>query len=128
MDSLRKWREPSRLEVQWHVLYANKSLIGQGTLLTVSHEGCQVAGTMPVAVGMVLKIWISPADRDEALYVKEARVLWVRGHQFWLEFRQVDAHDHQWLINFLENADMASDSKSDASDMPLQPLRAIAKP
>jgi PilZ domain len=127
MDSLRKWREPSHLEMQWLVLYANKSLIGQGTLLTVSHEGCQVAGTMPVAVGMVLKVWISPADRDEALYVKEARVLWMRGHQFWLEFRQVDVQDHQWLINFLESADMASDSKSDASDMRLQPLRRIAK-
>jgi hypothetical protein len=126
MDSPREWREPSRLEVQWLVLYANKSLIGQGTLLTISQEGCQVAGTMPVAVGMVLKIWISPADRDEALYVKEARVLWVRAHQFWLEFRQVDGQDHQWLINFLENADMASDSKSDASERRLRPLRGIA--
>jgi hypothetical protein len=107
MDSLREWREPSRLEVQWLVLYANKKLIGQGTLRNVSHEGGQVVGTMPVAVGMVLKIWISPADRDEALYVKEARVLWVRGHEFWLEFRQVDVQDHQWLINFLKNAGRA---------------------
>jgi hypothetical protein len=27
---------------------------------------------------MLLKVWISPAHRDEALYVKEARV---RGHE-----------------------------------------------
>ena len=103
MKSLREWRQPCCVHIRWPALYSNERLIGQGTLVTVSHEGCQVAGTMPVAVGMVLKLWISPADRDEALFVKEARVLWVRAHEFWLEFRQVDVLDHQWLTDFLEN-------------------------
>jgi hypothetical protein len=55
---------------------------------------------MPVASGMVLKVWISPADRGDALYVKEARVLWARAQEFGLELRQVDVKDHQWLISF----------------------------
>jgi hypothetical protein len=30
--------------VQWPLLYANKEFVGQGTLLNISHWGCQVAG------------------------------------------------------------------------------------
>ena len=105
MGSLKEWRQPSSIDVQWPMLYANQKLVGQGTMLNVSHQCCQVAGTMPVHVGMVLKVWISPAHRDEALYVKEAKVLWARAHEFGLELCQVDVKDHEWLISFLENAE-----------------------
>jgi len=71
MDSRKERRQPSAV-VAWPLLYANKKFIGQGTMLKVSADrGCHVAGTMPVAAGMVLRVWISPAHRDEALYVKE---------------------------------------------------------
>jgi hypothetical protein len=96
---------PTSLVVQWPLLYANKKLIGQGTVLNVSQKNCHVAGTMPVAAGMVLKLWVSPAHRDEVLYVKEARVLWARAHEFGLELRQVDVLDNEWLTRFLENAE-----------------------
>ncbi len=91
--------------VRWPLLYTNRKLIGQGTVLHVSHRSCRVAGTMPVAAGMVLTVWISPANRDEALYVKEARVLWAQTNEFELELRQVDSKDNQWLMSFLENAE-----------------------
>jgi hypothetical protein len=94
------------LVVQWPLLYANMELIGQGTLLNLSHRGCQIAGTMPVAAGMVLKVWISPAHRDGALYVKEARVVWAQANQFELELRHVDSQDHKWLMGYLENAEL----------------------
>jgi hypothetical protein len=93
------------LVVQWPLFHANSKLIGQGTMLRVSHEDCHVAGTMPVAAGMVLKVWISPTHRNEALYAKEARVLWARAHEFGLELRQTDAQDHQWLMKYLEDAE-----------------------
>jgi hypothetical protein len=105
--SLEKARgSHSPLIVQWPLLYANTELVGQGTVVNVSRRGCQIAGTMPVAAGMVLKVWISPAHRDEALYVKEARVLWAEANEFQLELRQVDVQDHQWLMSFLENAEL----------------------
>ena len=105
MGSLKEWRQPSSIDVQWPMFYANKKLIGLGTVLNVSHHCCQVAGTMPVDVGMVLKVWISPAHRGEALYVKEAKVLWARAHEFGLELCQVDVQDNEWLKGFLENAE-----------------------
>jgi hypothetical protein len=82
MASLNEGRQPSSLEVQWPLLYANKDLIGQGTLIKLSRGVCQVAGTMPVATGMLLRVWISPATREEALYVTEARVLLACEHEF----------------------------------------------
>ena len=88
------------LILQWPLLYANKVLVGQGTLLTVSQREWQVAGTMPVQRGMALKVWISPAHRDDSLYVREARVLWAGANEFGLELRHVDLPDHQWLISF----------------------------
>ena len=60
MGSFKERRQLARFPVQWPMLYANEELIGQGTLVNVSHGGCQVAGTMPVAVGMLLKVWVSP--------------------------------------------------------------------
>ena len=88
------------LILHWPVLYANKELVGQGTLLTVSQREWQVAGTMPVQMGMILKLWISPGHREDALYVREARVLWAGAHEFGLELRQLDVKDHEWLIGF----------------------------
>jgi hypothetical protein len=87
--------------LKWPVLYANRDLIGQGTLLVVSDKGCQVTGTMPVEVDMSLKLWISPEPRDEALFVKQARVVWAHGHRFGLELREMDDQDREWLTRYL---------------------------
>lgn len=88
------------LILHWPLLYANKELVGRGTLLTVSEREWQVAGTMPVQMGMGLKVWISPGHRDDALYVREARVLWAGANEFGLEPRHLDGKDHQWLLSF----------------------------
>ena len=55
------------LILHWPLLYANKELVGQGTLLTVSEREWQVAGTMPVQMGMGLKVWISPGQRRRSV-------------------------------------------------------------
>ena len=90
------------VSVQWPLLYANNDLIGKGTLLNVSHLECVVAGTMPVAEGMIVKMWISPAHRNDALYVKAARVVWVRQNQFGLELLQLDSQDQKWFTRYLD--------------------------
>jgi hypothetical protein len=100
MNSLTKLRVAT--SIKWPVLYANRDLIGQGTLLEFSDVGCQVMGTMPVAVGMILKVWISPEHRDEALFIKEARVVWAHAQRFGLELREMDDQDHAWLIRYLK--------------------------
>ena len=71
-------------------------------LLEVSSLECRVAGTMPVATGMHLRVWISPTNRNDTLYVKEARVVWTRQNEFGLEMVDVDADDRRWLTRFFE--------------------------
>ena len=88
--------------VQWPLVYANEALVGKGTVLNVSPVECRVAGTMPVTRGMQLKVWISPKNRPDAIYLEEARVLWAGDNQFWLEMLNLDAEDRQWLMGFFE--------------------------
>ncbi len=100
MDSRKERRQPS-VVVAWPLLYANKKFIGQGTMLKVSADRVAMWPEPSRGRRHGAKVWISPAHRGEALYVKEARVLWARGHEFWLDLRQVGSQDHQWLIRFL---------------------------
>jgi len=99
MNSLTNCRRMPN--VKWPVLYANRALIGQGTLLELSDRGCQITGTMPVTVGMILKVWISPERRQEALFIKQARVLSAEGQRFGLELRDMDVEDQEWLTRYL---------------------------
>ena len=101
MDLLKEGSHAA-VTIQWPLLYANNELVGIGTLLEVSSLECRVAGTMPVATGMHLRVWISPTNRNDALYVKEARVVWTRQNEFGLEMVDVDADDRQWLTRFFE--------------------------
>jgi PilZ domain-containing protein len=97
-------RSHPRFPVVWRVLYGNQEVFGQGTVLNVSHGGCQVAAMMPVAVGMRLKLWIFTSHRKDPLYVGEARVCWAEVHRFGLELGRLHCLDHRWLMSFLENA------------------------
>ena len=120
-------RHYARFAVKWAVIYWNEGLFGQGTVLDVSHVGCQMAGTMPVSVGMVLKLWIAPSHREDKLCVEEARVLWTKDNEFGLELRRMPASDHRWLLGFLETAErrnsfrrlLQSPTKEDLAAMPL---------
>jgi hypothetical protein len=105
MNMRRELRSHPRFPVLWRVLYGNNELFGQGTVLNVSHGGCQVAAIMPVTVGMPLKLWIFNAHREDPLYVGEAQVRWTEGQQFGLQLHRLPSIDHRWLISFLEDAE-----------------------
>ncbi len=117
----------ARFPVRWPVTYGNDELFGQGNVLDVSHAGCQLADTMPVAAGMVLKLWILPSHREDQLCVEEARVLWVKDYEFGIELRYLPSRDQRWLMGFLESAERRNSfrtllqlpSKEDLAAMPL---------
>ena len=54
--------------------------------------------------GVPLKLWITPANKDDELCVEDARVLWVKDYEFGLEFRRLAAIDRRELALFLEQA------------------------
>jgi hypothetical protein len=70
MKTNEGFRHHARFVVWWPVTYWNENvLFGQGTMLDISHVACRLAGTMPVAVGMVLKVRIALPHREDPLYV-----------------------------------------------------------
>ena len=98
-------RAHARFSVKWPVTYWNEGLFGHGTILDISHLGCQMVGTMPVAEGMILKLWISPPQRENRLSAEGARVLWSKGYEFGLELRNMFPDDRQWFNRYLELAE-----------------------
>jgi hypothetical protein len=122
----------ARFSVKWPVTYWNEGLFGRGTILDISHVGCQMAGTMPVRAGMILKLWVAPPQGETRLCVEEARVLWSKEYEFGLEFRDMVPDERQWLIWYLDLAERRNSfrnlgelpSKEDLAAMPLAlPLR-----
>src|SRR5262249_60563515 len=97
MGTIERHRHHARFDIRWPVLYGNDELLGQGTLLDISEMDCRVAGTMPVAAGMVLNLWGFPPPEDDELYVEEGRGLWGEGEEFWFDIGRVQFQDAQWV-------------------------------
>ena len=105
MKTIKEQRAHSRFVTGWPVSYWNDELFGQGTVLNVSNVGCRMAGTMTVEKGMTLKLWISPPTKEDVLCIEEARVLWVKDHEFGVEFRSMPMIDQRELAAFLDSAE-----------------------
>ena len=50
--------------------------------MDLSLEGGRLAGTMPVAVGVPVGLFIDASDDSEDLIIEEAIVIWLRGSEF----------------------------------------------
>ena len=105
MKTIKGQKAHSRFVAQWPVTYWNDELFGQGTVLNVSNLGCRMAGTMTVEEGMRLQLWISPPTKEDVLCIEEARVLWVKDHEFGVEFCSMAVIDQRELGAFLDNAE-----------------------
>ena len=93
MKMHKELRSHPRFAVMWRVLYGNQKVFGQGSVFNISDGGCQVTTLMPVATGTRLKLWIFTPDRQDPLYVGDARVCWAEGHRFGLELGRLHVTD-----------------------------------
>ena len=92
--------------VCWPVSYGSLSsrhFLSKGMILNVTGSGCHVAGTMSVEVGMRLHLWGGPPTKPGPFNIR-ATVMWVKGHEFGLDFHSLGDDDRQWLTGFLAEA------------------------
>ncbi|NWF74208.1 MAG: PilZ domain-containing protein [Nitrospirae bacterium] len=92
--------------VRWPVSYAflgSRHFLSKGTILDVTASGFRVTGTMPVEVGMRLRLWGGPPAKPEPFDIR-ATVVWVKGHEFGLDLHSLGVDDQQWLSGFLAEA------------------------
>src|SRR5262245_19238454 len=85
--------------VRWAVSYASLGsghFLSEGTVFEVTASGCHVTGTTPVEVGMRLHLWGRPPSKPGPFIIRTT-VVWVKGHEFGLDFHSLGADDQQWL-------------------------------
>ena len=104
-------RNHPRFPIQWSTVYVGDDFIGQGTILDLSLMGCRMAGNMLPEPGLRLSLCVYPAHRNTEIYVEEARVKWITGEQFGIEFVKVRTKDLQWLIGHLDRAERRNSFK-----------------
>jgi PilZ domain len=102
--------------VQWPILYRGQDFVGEGTMVDLSLEGGRFAGTMPVAVGMQLGLFIDSPLKSEDLIIEEAVVIWVREQEFGARFARIKTDDHQWLRRYIDDLAEQQNRVSDVSD------------
>ena len=92
--------------VCWPVTYGSLSsrhFLSKGMILDVRASGFHVAGTMPVEVGMRLHLWGGPPAKP-GLFDLRVTVVWVKEHEFGLDFHSLGMDAQQWLTDFLAKA------------------------
>ena len=94
------------IPISWPVSYAfvgSRNFLSKGTILDVTASGFRVTGTMPVEVGMRLRLWGGPPAKPAPFDIR-ATVVWAKGHEFWLDLHSLGVEDRQWLTRFLAEA------------------------
>ena len=92
--------------VCWPVTYGSLSsrhFLSKGMILDVTASGFHVAGTMAVEVGMRLHLWGGPPAKP-GLFDMRVTVVWVKEHEFGLDFQSLGLDGQQWLTEFLAKA------------------------
>ncbi len=94
-------RRHSRFPVSWRVVYGTTEFVAEGTVLDLTTRGWRIAGTMPVAPGMQLRLQVCVPERPEPLHVLRATVLWANDHEFAIEADEMARRDETWVTEFL---------------------------
>ena len=86
---------------------SSRHLLSKGMILNVTGSGFHVAGTMSVEVGMRLHLWGGPPAKP-GLFDMRATVVWVKGHEFGLDFPSLGIDAQQRLMELLAEACLRS--------------------
>ena len=68
----------------------------------LSTTGCQMSSESPLQVGMELKLSLFVASDERDIVIELARVRWVNGDRFGLEFGAIDPLERERLRLFLK--------------------------
>ena len=79
-------RRLRRVPLLWHVSYGTKERAGVGIVLDIHEDGCRIAGSLSVKVGMRLQLCLWPTQHPEHTFEPRGIVKWTNGLQFGLAF------------------------------------------
>jgi hypothetical protein len=98
-------RAQPRFTAQFRSTFSGGQTEGRGRTLDLSAGGCRIESDMPLVEGAAVECRIFAPSFDWPLRIDEARVRWVRGNTFGVEFVALNEEERvklQQLIKALE--------------------------
>ena len=75
---------------------------GMAYLQDISTTGCRVISESPLQIGMELELSLVAASDERDIMIEMAKVQWINGDQFGLEFGAIDPLERERLRLFLK--------------------------
>jgi hypothetical protein len=89
-EALRTDRQARRVGITCRMFFFGaQEFEGEATVRDVSTTGCSVTSSIPLQVGMPLRLSLFFSDYTWPLRVEESIVRWVNGKDFGLEFTEI---------------------------------------
>ena len=96
-------RKYLRIRVEFRSTFSGERIEGQGKLMDLSLGGCRIVSDIPVATGTALELRVYVPGVDSPLRIEQARVRWVRGRAWGVEFIRLPAEDLERLRQLVKN-------------------------
>lgn len=96
-------RTPLSFGLMYSGLNETDMIMGNGTVVDMSHGGLGVRGNQPVKVGMDLTLFLSLPDGKDPRFVIQAQVAWVNEHRFGLRPQHSPTKLEHRLQRFLQS-------------------------
>jgi PilZ domain-containing protein len=84
-------RKNQRFKEVMPVRYGREGTACEGLLNELALSGCSITGTVPVSVGMVLRVQLCVPGDPEPFLIDRAKVKWVKRLEFGVAFEQLPA-------------------------------------
>jgi PilZ domain-containing protein len=94
-------RKNQRFNEVMPVRYRREGTVCEGLLNELALSGCSITGTVPVSVGMVLRVQLRVPGDPEPFLIERAMVKWVKRLEFGVEFEQLPAMAHARLQHLI---------------------------
>ena len=113
-------RTERRFPIQLLVSFWGDAVVGHGTSLDLSQNGCMVKSATDVPTGRYLQVQVALPGSDSPTDVGVAVVRWVSRDTFGLHFLFMTAFDYErlvWFVDTLTVHSLATEQHLDAYDL-----------
>ena len=84
------------------IIYRGQNSAGDGAVQELSRSGCRILGNDPVIAGETLSVQIVLPTFEQPLVIEQATVKWVKGLEFGLAFKQLQAREANRVEHLLD--------------------------
>jgi len=97
MAHVLQTRSTDRFPVTYPVVFGGAPFVGEGMLTDLSASGCAISCDHTVLSGSYVRLNVLMPDQSPSLAIDLAKIRWVRGYVFGVEFIRLPIRAHQQL-------------------------------